>query len=330
MKKKTIIALAASVALVLALVLIGLPLFSKLYYGRSQAATLFAWQLKKEAYTTGEAFESYLEDKRAENAEEYAIPTDTTAYTRFVKGHYADMTFYTINGSLPADGRVILYFPGGSYIDQPRKVHWEFLTRLADETDSMVVVPLYPKLPDNDAGTAYAALLDAYTEFFRGMVYGELVFMGDSAGGGMALSFAMQLRDTGLDGPDKLILLCPWLDVTLENPDIPAYEKKDPALDSEQLRHLGALWAGALAPTDPVVSPLYGSFQDLGEITLITGTGELLYPDILRLSEELEADGIPHNFIEQSGMFHVWPLYVAYNIPETAETYGDIAAILSD
>ena len=321
MKKKTILTIVILAAAVLALLFAGLPLFSRLYYGRSQAATLFAWQLHKERYTTEEAFQEYLAEKRAENAEPYLLPLDEAPETDAVPIVRGGMAGYALH---PNGARLILYFAGGSYIDQPRAVHWQFLSQLAEDTDAAVVVPIYPKLPDRDAAAAYEALTDFCRELLADGSWDELIFMGDSAGGGMALSLAMQLRDAGAEGPDKLILICPWLDVTLSNPDIPAYEKKDPALDSEQLRHLGALWAGDLSPTDPVVSPLYGHFEDLGAITLITGTGELLYPDIMALDDLLTREGIPHDTYTARGMFHVWPLYVAYDIPETQAAYSQI------
>lgn len=326
MKKKTILTIALLAAAVLALLFAGLPLFSRLYYGRSQAATLFAWQLRKERYTTEEAFQEYLAEKRLENAAPYLLPmteelgADATPILR------GGQLGYTLN---EGDSRLIFYFAGGSYIDQPREVHWQFLSRLAGDTDAAVVVPIYPKLPDHDAADAYAALTEFYLDYLDGAAWDELIFMGDSAGAGMALSFAMQLRDEGLPGPDKLILICPWLDVTLENPAIPEYEKKDPVLDAEQLRHLGALWAGGLDPTDPVVSPLYGSWEDLGEITLLTTTGELLYPDILALDDALTRQGIPHDTYTARGMFHVWPLYAAYDIPEAQNAYNQIVSTVT-
>ena len=330
MKNKMLLWIIAAAALLLALLLGGLPLLSRLYYHRSQAATLFAWQLKKEKYTTAEAFEAYLAEKREENNSDYAVPEEIAAEISIVQDRPAGMQFFLLGGSddgAPSpDAPVIFYFPGGSYIDQPREVHWRFLDALAQNTGALVVVPIYPKLPDSDAGTACAALTAAYEEFISGMVHGDLIFMGDSAGGGLALSFAMQLRDAGLEGPEKLILICPWLDVTLTNPDIPAYEKRDPCLDSEQLRHLGALWAGDLSPAAPIVSPLNGSFDGLGAITLITGTGELLYPDIMALHDELSRQGIAHDLASWEGMFHVFPLYLGYGIPETEEAYDQIVS----
>lgn len=327
MKKLLWVVLAA--ALVLALLLIGFPLFSQLCYGRSQQATLFAWQLKKESYVNDYYFTEYLLEKRQENAEPYEPPEDVEFTVSVVRQEVGGVPLYILNGAKELE-RIVFYFPGGSYIDQPRAVHWIFLDRLAQDLDCTVVVPIYPKLPDYDAEASYAALLEAYTEHMRGMVHGEIDFMGDSAGGGLALSLAMQLRDAGIEGPDKLILLCPWLDVTLTDDDIPAYEKKDPALDSEQLRALGALWADELRTDDPIVSPLYGDLSGLGRITLFTGTAELLYPDIMTLDAALTARGIDHDLIVGKGMFHVWPLYIGYGIPETEEAYDIIRQTIAE
>ncbi len=327
MKKKTLVILAGLLALVLLLGIFGLPLFSRLYYGRSQAATLLAWQLRKDRYTTEAAFGSYLAEKRAENAAPYALPEDAEFTVSVSEDAAAGMQCFVLSGA-DEPQTVVFYFPGGSYIDQPRGVHWTFLNRLAEDTGARVVVPIYPKLPDNDAETAYAALTAFYAAYTADCEAGKTVFMGDSAGGGMALSFAMQLRGSGLPEPEKLVLICPWVDVTMENPEIPAYEKKDPALDSAMLAHLGALWAGDLDLTDPVVSPLYGSFEGLGDITLVTSTGELLYPDARRLDEALADAGIGHYTVCPEGMFHVWPLYIGLGVPEAEETYAILAEVV--
>jgi len=326
LKKKTVLGIVIAAIIVLALLFCGLPVFSRLYYGRSQAATLFAWQLHKEAYTTEEAFEDYLAEKRAENTLPYLLPPEMEFTVPVKPVACGGQPGYILNEGA---SRVVFYFPGGSYIDQPRAVHWRFLNDLAEQTGVCIVVPVYAKLPDADAQTSYEKL----GEFYRACLeengpWEETIFMGDSAGGGMALSFAMQLRDAGTDGPDRLVLICPWVDVTLTNPAIPDYEKKDRTLDAEQLRHLGALWAGSLSPADPVVSPLYGRFDGLGKTTLITTTGELLYPDIRALYEAMRTQGSDVDLLEQTGMFHVWPLYVGYNVPETEATFAEIVSML--
>ena len=326
MKNKTILWIAVG-ALVLALLTGGLPLFSRLVFHRSLQATLLARQFEKRIYTTGEAFREYLGEKRIENDAPYLIPPSadpTVSLSMLLAG---DMQIYTLNGPAEPDAMVIWYFPGGAYIDQPAESHWRFLNQLAEDTGAMIVVPIYPKLPSNDASDAYAALTEAYKEL-SGSNRGDLVFMGDSAGGGMALSFAMQLRDAGMDGPDKLILLSPWVDVTMEGADYDEYEKRDPILNRERLRQLGLLWADDLDPADPVVSPLYGDLTGLGEIWFFATDGELLYPDLMRFDTALDEAGAAHEMIERQFLFHCWPLFAYMDIPESQEAYSEIVIIL--
>ena len=327
MNKKLLIVIVA-LALAAILAIFGLPIFSQLYYHRSQAATVFAWQLEEEAYTTEENFQGHLLQKAADSRDPYTIPMEAVFTTR-VQGKLHDGMQYFVMNPKEKPEKLLFYFPGGSYTDQPRAVHFQFLNALVEYTGAMVVIPIYPKIPHADAETSYAAVLSFYEDFMAEQEYHKLYFMGDSAGGGMALSLAMQLRDAGMQGPDELILLCPWADVTMSNPDIPDYEKKDTALDAMQLARLGELWAGDLDATDPIVSPLYGSFEGLGEIHLITSKGEILYPDIMLLSEKLDASGIEHDLLVSPGMFHVWPLYLMYNIPEVQETCWDIVDMVN-
>ena len=328
MNKKLVIAIVA-IVLLAALAVFALPLYSQLYYHRSQAATVFAWQLDKEAYTTEEDFQGFLLQKAADNRAAYFIPPEVTFSVSVESGEHDGMQYYILNGQEDPE-KLLFYFAGGSYTDQPRAVHFQFLNALAENTEAMIVLPVYPKIPGADAEASYAAVMAFYEDYMAGQDCGTLYFMGDSAGGGMALSLAMQLRDAGMDGPDQLILMCPWVDVTMSNPDIADYAKKDTALDSTQLARLGELWAGDLDLTDPVVSPLYGTFEDLGTIHLITSKGEILYPDIMLLSGKLEEAGIGHELVVSPGMFHVWPLYLMYNIPEVQETCWQIVDMVND
>ncbi len=328
MKKNVVIIVVAAV-LIAALLLGGFPLFSRVVYHRSQAATMLAWQLEKETYTTEAAFKKYLTAKRAENALPYVLPPEAS-FTVTADGHtYEDMVYYVLNDRDEPD-TLLFYFPGGSFTDQPRLVHWQFLDKLAADTGATVIVPIYPKLPAADASFVYDMLLGFYDDLMADTSCGRLLFMGDSAGGGMALSLAMQLRDAGMPGPDGLVLMSPWVDVTMTNPEIPDYEKKDPALDAAMLSRLGQLWAGDLDGTDPIVSPLYGELDGLGEITLLYSESEILCPDLRLFSQALDSAGTVHTDFVERGMFHVWPLYVAYDIPEVQKAYEAIAAAVTE
>ena len=118
---KKVIVVIAAVVLLCALLIVGLPLFSRLYYHRSWEATLFAWQLNKEAYSTEEAFDAYLDEKRRENSAPYFFPEELDVPVSVAQALPGGMQFVILNGNASPD-RLIVYFPGGSYIDQPRRV----------------------------------------------------------------------------------------------------------------------------------------------------------------------------------------------------------------
>jgi acetyl esterase/lipase len=62
---------------------------------------------------------------------------------------------------------------------------------------------------------------ELYDNLFQCRESRNIIFMGDEAGGGLALGFAQQLRDRQAKQPSRIILLSPWLDVT--HGQIPAF-----------------------------------------------------------------------------------------------------------
>ena len=52
-----------------------------------------------------------------------------------------------------------------------------------------------------------------------------MTLMGDSSGGGISLALAQRLREDGYDQPGHVVLLSPWLDATLSNPEIAEFDR---------------------------------------------------------------------------------------------------------
>lgn len=51
-------------------------------------------------------------------------------------------------------------------------------------------------------------------------------------GGGLAVAQAMRLREAGAEQPAGLILVSPWVDATVSNPEIEEYRSVDHMLDT--------------------------------------------------------------------------------------------------
>jgi acetyl esterase/lipase len=76
------------------------------------------------------------------------------------------------------------------------------------------------------------------------------------------LGLAQTFEEPGLPQPRRLVLISPWLDLTLSNPDLPAVEARDPWLSIAGTREAGTAWADGDDPTDPQLSPLNGPLDE--------------------------------------------------------------------
>lgn len=302
------------VIVVLCLVVVGR---SKLYYKRSVMASIVERTLyaggSKQLLLTEDGTKEYIRQKTELNRKTYQIPEAVKLEVPVEERQECGMQVFFLNEKPQAD-TLIFYIHGGAYISPPANEHLKLCNRLAKDLDAPVIFPVYRKVPDHTAKDAYDGMLALYQAYeARGS---KIIFMGDSAGGGLALGLAQVLRDTGARQPDRLVLLSPWVDVSMENGDMAAYEKNDPMLAIYGLKQVGALWAGEWDVHDPKASPVYGDMSGLGPVTLFVGTREIFYPEILRLKAKLEEQNTPCSLHVGQGQNHVYPLYPT---PEAAK-----------
>ncbi len=203
---------------------------------------------------------------------------------------------------------VILYLHGGAYTIEFFTEHWFFIGRLAEELGCTVVAPDYPLLPGGNYRSVFAMIDPIYRTVLKKSPPEQVVVMGDSAGGGMALALCQKMAREGVPQPGWTVLLSPWLDVSMENPEILQVQKKDRLLWPE-LRRLGRLYAAGASLRNPLISPLYGPVEGLGNITLFTGTCDILNPDARKWVEIANAQGFLVDYREYIGMPHDWVLF---------------------
>ena len=151
---------------------------------------------------------------------------------------------WTISPKYKKSDVTILYFHGGAYVFNISRLHWSFIGQLIKKTNAMIVVPDYPLAPEATYSETYNFIGDLYSRLTSGSTRKKIVFMGDSAGGGLAFGYAQQLKIENRNQPDQLIIFSPWLDVTMTNPDIKAIEKEDKILSVEGLREAAREYAG--------------------------------------------------------------------------------------
>lgn len=88
--------------------------------------------------------------------------------------------------------------------------------------------------------------------------------------------------------------------------EIREFDKGDPFLGVQGLIDAGKLYADNMDRVDPLVSPIYGSLKDLGQITVFSGTRDILCAQARRLKAKADAEGVKLNYYEYQDMVHIW------------------------
>jgi acetyl esterase/lipase len=200
---------------------------------------------------------------------------------------------------------VIVYLHGGGWVSEIVVFHWRLAAQLARAVPAEIVVPIYPLIPFGTARSVLDGVL-AIVADIRSRT-GRVAIAGDSAGGQIALSTALALRDEGIR-LDHTALISPALDLSWSNPEIPERQPTDPWLAVPGARIFSDTWRDDLPVSDPAVSPLAGEMTGLGPVSLFTGTHDILNPDARRLLDKLRASEVDVSFHEAPGRLHVYPL----------------------
>jgi len=200
----------------------------------------------------------------------------------------------------------VVYLHGGGWVGEIAPQHWTLAAQIAAEANTTVVVPIYPLIPFGTAAEVVAGVVDLVLESRR--LYGDACLGGDSAGGQIALSAALRLRDDHGVVVPRTVLISPALDLTWGNPRIPEVQPTDPWLATPGGKVFAGLWAGDLDLLHPDVSPLSGDLAGLGAITLFTGTRDVLNPDARLLVGKARDAGVELDVHERVGDLHVFPL----------------------
>ena len=184
--------------------------------------------------------------------------------------------------------------------------HWRQAAQIAVECKTTVIVPIYPLAPLGTAAEAVDGFTRSAIEAEAEERFGPARLIGDSAGGQIALSTALELRDKHSLTLPMTVLNSPALDLALSNPDIPRVEKLDPWLHTGGITVFAEAWREELSLEDPRVSPFFGDLHGLGPLCVLSGTHDILNPDARLLVERARTAGVYVTFHEQEGGLHTY------------------------
>ncbi len=216
------------------------------------------------------------------------------------------------------DGPIILYFHGGGYVAGSPSSHRHLVSRLCSASCGRALVVDYRLAPEHifpaqmeDGLATYAWLLEKHSP-------DKVVVVGDSAGGGLAISTLLAARKEKLAMPKAAVTMSGWFDCAGTGDSLTERATADPILWPETIHLLASYFLGEQDRTLPLASPLYADLTSLPPLLLQVGTDEVLFDDTTRFAQKAREAGVEVTVDIGEDLFHVWQ-FMARVLPEGEE-----------
>jgi acetyl esterase/lipase len=206
--------------------------------------------------------------------------------------------------------RAILYLHGGGFCIGSPVSHRGLISQIAAAAKAEAFALDYRLAPEHPFPAGLDDAVEAYRRLLAmGLPPGGLAIAGDSAGGGLALALFHRLKAEGLPAPGALILISPWLDLTLTAPSYEEREDLDPMVSKASLQAYADAYIAGQDPKHPGISPLFADHSGLPPTLIHVGTDEVLFSDsetFARAALALDADVQLEIW---PAMIHVWHIF---------------------
>jgi len=226
-----------------------------------------------------------------------------------------------------ASGRQILFLHGGGYAVGSPGLYRHITWRFAEAAEGRVVALDYRLAPEHPFP---AALDDAHAVWLACLASGadprRSAFIGDSAGGGLALALALRLRDEGGPLPGAIAVISPWTDLAITGASA-GPGASDPMLNADDLPPVAAQYLAGADPRTPYASPLYGDPRGLPPTLIQVGSDEILLDDSVRMTNRMRDAGCDVTLEIWPRMPHVWHAFAPL-LPESGEAIARIGAFI--
>lgn len=203
---------------------------------------------------------------------------------------------------------LLLYCPGGAFVYGPTELQWKTVAHIVRKTGSRAWVVDYPKAPETKIGEITANIDQVYAEALKTYSPSNIILLGDSVGGNLIMGLVQRLIRSGAALPAAIIALSPVMDASLSNPQIEEIDPLDPILSKAGALSAKQMCAGELSLTDPLISPLYGSFEGFPPTYMFIAGHDIMMPDQRLAVEKMKAEKVKIAVVEGEKMPHIWPL----------------------
>ena len=223
---------------------------------------------------------------------------------------------------------MIVYVHGGGWTLGLNNLERRLLGRICQAARVPALAVDYRLAPEH----AFPAALNDCLAVYRSLTTSgtsprNIVLLGASAGGNLALATLMSLRDASDQLPAAAVCLSPMIDLAGTGESFRV--DNDPAVTAGLALTMARYYAGGQDPRLPLLSPLHGDWRGLPPLLVQVGGDEIVLSDATRLRENAEHAGVDVRLDIWPNMWHGWHLFAPY-LPEARQAVDDIGAFVRE
>ncbi|MEH7180339.1 alpha/beta hydrolase [Neobacillus vireti] len=251
------------------------------------------------------------------------LPKNSNVDPIKINGIYAEW----ISNNQTKEGKVILYLHGGGYSYCSADTHRSLAARIMIEAGVKVLLPEYRLAPEHPFPAAIEDTITIYRWLLnQGYSSSNIIFAGDSAGGGLTVAATLVLRDQYEPLPAALVCLSPWVDLTSSGDSYRKNSEKDPYLRCDLVQKTAQLYAADESLDNCFISPIFADLCGCPPMFIQAGSIEILLSDAQLLADKARQAGVDVHFKVWDGMWHVWQ--ISNRLPEAKKATREIGQFI--
>ena len=231
--------------------------------------------------------------------------------------------------------KLIYQLHGGAYLVKLNNMYRKNSIVLSKKANGADVASLdYRLAPEYTFPSALEDAVDGWNYLLNlGYKPDNIIIVGDSAGGNLALSLSLKLRDDGSKMPAGIICVSPWADLAEEGDSYKYNLYLDPTFGIDEGMKkskpiLPTEYAGNIDLHNPYISPVYGNYKRFPPMLVIVGSYEIFESDSITIYEKAIKENVNVKLIDQDGMFHDY-IFMYDLLPESNAVWNQITSFIN-
>jgi epsilon-lactone hydrolase len=207
--------------------------------------------------------------------------------------------------------RVIAFLHGGGYVLGSPRAHRVIAAYLAKVNGATVYSIGYRLAPEHPFPAALDDAVTGYRQLTESGSTHGVALVGYSAGAGLAIATALEIREAGVRPPAALVAMVPWADLTLSGSSYAANARMESVLTRAWLVDCARRYLAGRAANDPRCSPVFADLAGLPPLLIQAAGDDILLSDAERLAEHAGAAGTHVELERYDRMWHIFHLHAS-------------------